>query len=303
MRIIPVAVSSRAALAALKLQKHSPKLMFAAGVVGVVGTAVLAARASLRLEDVLESSATNLRDISLRTTDAKTYTEQDKLKDKAYVQLKTVLAVGRLYAPAVGVGVLSIGLLAGSHTVLTRRNAALTAAYATLDQGFKQYRSRVVSELGEETDRKFLHAGEKSTLTTISDDGKKTKIESLDGTEPSAYGVLFGPSNPNWNREQSYNFVFLRGVQNYLNDRLKTNGFVMLNDAYDELGVPRTTPGSVVGWVLGGEGDDFVDFGIFDDADALRIWDYCTGREDELYIDFNVDGVVYDKIDKINRRK
>ena len=53
---------------------------------------------------------------------------------------------------------------------------------------------------------------------------------------------------------------------------------------------------AVVGWVLG-NGDNCIDFGIWDSANE-KARDFVNGREGAILLDFNVDGVIYDLIDK-----
>ena len=50
----------------------------------------------------------------------------------------------------------------------------------------------------------------------------------------------------------------------------------------------RTKAGLVMGWVLDGKGDNFVDFGIWDDQNMERVHNFMTGAEGQLLIDFNV---------------
>lgn len=297
MRFIPNAVTRKAAMAVLKTQKHSPKILFAAGVVGVVSAAVLAARATLRLDEIVDEAKETLEAFETVKGNPE-YTEEDQIKDKALFYVQTSIKVIKLYAPAVGLGVASIGMLAGSHRILTKRNLALTGAYSALEKGFKEYRRRVVEDLGEDRDREFLHGTEIVHETHVDQDGKKTKVETKIAAGISPYGIMFRQDNPNWNRQPEYNFLFLRAQQRYLNDKLQVRGHILLNDVYDAIGVQRTPAGCVVGWLskeYGGK-DGYVDFGIFDDADALRVYDYMTGHEGELYLDFNVDGNIFEKI-------
>lgn len=76
------------------------------------------------------------------------------------------------------------------------------------------------------------------------------------------------------------------------NDRLHARGHLFLNEVYEALGLPHTQAGAVVGWVVG-NGDNFVDFGLYT-GEAAR--DFVNGREGSILLDFNVDGIVYDKI-------
>ena len=60
------------------------------------------------------------------------------------------------------------------------------------------------------------------------------------------------------------------------------------------LGFPHTSAGAVVGWVRG-NGDGYVDFGLMDFySNANRL--FHEGFEPNIWLDFNVDGVIWDKI-------
>jgi hypothetical protein len=64
------------------------------------------------------------------------------------------------------------------------------------------------------------------------------------------------------------------------------------------LGVPRSKAGSVVGWIITGNVTDaYVDFGVWNNDADHNVRDFVNGREGSILLDFNVDGVIYDKID------
>jgi hypothetical protein len=60
------------------------------------------------------------------------------------------------------------------------------------------------------------------------------------------------------------------------------------------MGFERTSAGFVVGWVLDGNGDGYIDFGL-SEARSSR---FMNAEERSVILDFNVDGVVYDLIDQ-----
>lgn len=297
-------VTSQVGRQVLITKKHSPVILFAAGVVGVGATVVLACRATLKMEEVLAEAEKNDLKIedaeALETDEYNEYNENDATKDRATNRIQTALKIGKLYAPAFAIGVVSVGALTGSHVILSRRNVALTAAYAALDKGFREYRGRVVDELGHDKDQEFRYGVVEKQIAVDTDNGidvKTVKVLDTSG-KGSIYARLFDETNSrNWNRTHQYNQVFLQAQQNWANDRLRAQGFLLLNDVYEMLGFERSKEGCVVGWVKNNPrgGDSFVDFGVFS-GDVYMGQQFVNGNERSVWLDFNVDGVVYDLI-------
>lgn len=284
-------VTSKAARQILTAQKHSPTILFAAGIVGVVGTVVLASRATLKVEAVLDTHTTIREKIEV----SEVYLdEEERKKDVVILYVQTAQKFCKLYAPAVLVGAAAVACLTGSHYILTQRNAGLMAAYAALDKGFKAYRDRVRADVGDEKERSYRYETELVQVGE-SKNGKAVMVERVAG-EPSIYAKLWGQDTAqSWNPQPDYNLVFLRSNQNYLNDQLKSRGHLFLNEAYDQLGLPHTKEGALVGWVLG-NGDDYVDLGLFNKEMEPQHFDFFTGREKNIWLDFNVDGVIWNLI-------
>jgi len=300
MKIVPKAVSIKFGRQLLHLQKASPQVMFAGGVAAGLSATVLACRATLKLSDTL-SKAEELKhkaEFHFAEGNNKDYTEKQYSHDLTVIKLRTILDVTKLYAPAAGLTMLSIGLLTGSHVSLNRRNASLTAAYAAVDKAFDQYRDRVREQLGTDADRDFRYGTRVVEEKVEGTDGKTKTVKHtrVGEDEPSQYARFFDELCENWKRNPEYNMIFLKAQQNYANDMLRARGHVFLNEIYDMLGIERTGAGAVVGWVHGKGGDDYIDFGIFDDKTNDRVRDFVNGREAAILLDFNVDGVIYDKI-------
>ncbi|MCA1800666.1 MAG: DUF6353 family protein, partial [Actinobacteria bacterium] len=113
---------------------------------------------------------------------------------------------------------------------------------------------------------------------------------------PSIYARYFDEGSTVWSRERDYNRLRIRAIQNYANDMLKARGHLFLNEVYDELGLPRSRAGAVVGWVMSKSGDNFVDFGIYNQENE-RARAFVNGQEQSILLDFNVDGVIYDLLE------
>lgn len=281
----------------LLARKNSPTVLFGAGVVGVVATVVTASRATLKLHTITDEAKENLATArELHDKGHLQYSEKDYRHDVAIIYVRSAVAITKLYGPALTLGVLSVGSLAGSHQILSKRNASLVAAYAALEKGFNEYRGRVIELVGPDKERELRYGAEQREFVEETDTGPQVTREMrvASGT-PSIYARFFDQLCPSWSKEAEYNLMFLRCQQNWANDRLHARGHVFLNEVYDMLGVPRSKAGAVVGWVLSQNGDNFVDFGVFD-GNNERARDFVNGREGAILLDFNVDGVIFDKI-------
>lgn len=285
----------------LVVKAHSPEFLLGVGIAGFVASTILACRATLKVEDVLDETKERIDQINTVavTVPVEQYSDRDREKDLAIVYTQTAIKLITLYGPPVILGVASITCILGGHNILRQRNVALVAAYKTLDKGFRAYRQRVVTFHGEDEDYKLLHDLKSETITEVVDKGKgKSKVVTTtkyagDPNLIGPYAKFFDECSREWNNDPEYNQLFLRSQQNYFNNLLQVRGAVFLNEVYDALGIPRTSAGSVVGWKMG-NGDSFIDFGIFDGSAIKR--EFVNGLERSILLDFNVDGVIYDLI-------
>jgi hypothetical protein len=225
------------------------------------------------------------------------YSEADRKRDISLIHFQAGVKTVKLYAPAIAVGAISIAALTTSHRILSSRNAALVAAYSALDEGFRQYRARVVDKYGPEQDRDFRYGTRKEQIVDP-ETGKKKTVTRVSNDIPSIYARFFDESSANWEKNPEYNMIFLNCQQNWFNDLLKSRGHVFLNEVYDGLGLQRSQAGAVVGWWYTKDNttDNFINFGVFDDKE--RAHDFVNGFEGAILLDFNVDGVIYNKLEE-----
>lgn len=291
----------------LQLRKHSPEILLVAGVAGAVVSAVMACKATLKVNEVMDKSKTDIDKIHTavekgKTEGGKDYNVEDSKKDLAIVYAQTGLEFLKLYGPALTLGTASIGCILASNNIIRKRNVALAAAYASVDSSFKDYRKRVVERFGKELDRelKYNIKAQEVEEVVVDEDGNETKVKTVvnvvDPNTTSDYARFFDESCIGWDKNAEYNLTFLKHQQNYANDLLKTRGHLFLNEVYDMLGMQRTKAGQVVGWVYdekGEIGDNFVDFGIYD-IDNERKRAFVNGHERVILLDFNVDGNIWE---------
>ena len=295
----------------LILKKNSPKILMGVGIAGSVVSTVLACKATLKVKDILDEKNETVEQIHNCVEDETLdYNEEDKKKDLTILYAQTGIKLAKLYLPSIALGALSIASIVSGYKILNKRNVALAAAYTVVDKGFKNYRKNVVERFGEEVDRELRHNIKAKQIEEkyIDKDGnektrKKKVYEISEDKKPgegiSEYAKFFDEWNTDeHSKDPEYNLMFLRKQQDYANEVLKHQGYLFLNEVYDMLGIPRTQAGQVVGWIYDENnptGDNYVDFGIYDLHDQQKR-DFVNGLERNILLDFNVDGVIYDKI-------
>lgn len=310
MRKIKLPASTTRVLnrAALKIRKHSPEILVASGIVGVVTSTVMACKATTKIDEVLTESKEHVEMTKKYVEDngfTEKYTENDYKKDLTIMYTQRGMKLVKLYAPAVILGTVSITAILAGHNILRKRNVALAAAYATVDKGFKEYRGRVIERFGEELDRELkynIKAKDVEEVKVNEETGKeeisKKTVNVADPNAYSDYARFFDDGCTGWTKDPEYNLMFLKDQQRYANDRLQSKGSLFLNEVYDMLGIPRTKAGACVGWIYDEKnpvGDNFVDFGIYDMYNE-RKRDFVNGYERTILLDFNVDGNILDLI-------
>lgn len=282
------------------LKKHSPEILVVSGVIGAVASAVMACKATLKVNDILEEHKETMDKIyEAPTDDPQVYSEDDKKKDTVIVYTQTAVKLVKLYGPAVILGTLSVSSILASNNILRKRNAALAAAYAAIDRSFAEYRNRVVERFGEEVDHQLRYNVKAQEIeeTIVDEKGKEKKVkktvEVADPNAESIYQKYFTRTNPNWENNSDFVETFLRMQQNYANDLLRANGHLTLNKVYNMLGFQDTKAGMVVGWVYDLDhpnGDNYVEFNV----KKVHLLNERGGLEEAYAIDFNVDGNIYD---------
>jgi len=290
----------------LVLKKHSPEIFIVLGITGVIQSTIMLYKAAPKAKALLKEAQNEIITIqqAKEIYVIEKYSTSDYYKDLGITYSHTSIDLAKLLLPGILLGGLSVGLIWGAHGIMKQRNLALMAAYKALDEGFKNYRRRVVEELGEDKDEQFRYGLKKKTIEIEETDekGKTKKVKkTITVTDPNSYSIyarFFDEASERWNKIPEYSLIFLKAQQNFANDLLHSRGHLFLNEVYDALDIPRSKAGSVVGWCIG-EGDNCVDFGIFE-ADSYnprpRARAFVNGYEANILLDFNVDGVIYNLI-------
>lgn len=205
------------------LKRASPTMLTILGAAGVVGTAVLAVRAT-------PEAVRRIRYKEIQVNESVVHPEDDR----DLTILETIQVTWKCYIPAASVGFATILCIFGANGLTRKQQASIASAYALLDQAYKEYRAKVKEFYGPDTDAE------------IRKDIAKDNLEKVNLEEPEDGKKLFYDEFSGQYFERT--MLEVMDAEYHLNREFILEGSVKLNDFYELLGLPRTDLGNVVGW-------------------------------------------------------
>lgn len=277
----------------LKIMKYSPEIGMGIGLVTGAGAVVSAINATLDVkEEVLDNAEEQLQKIEgTKQEHPESYPDDCYNKDIMEVRKDAAIGIVKLYYPTVLLFAASTFCYFGSFKIMKGRYLGTLAALKLTQEAL----DRVNAE--NDQLRKALPSGQKD-ISGIEDgepSAQKEELVTRNPNEHSQYARFFDEGSKEWSKTPEFNLLFLKAKQEYFNNLLQARGHVFLNEVYDALDIPRSQAGSVVGWILGKNNDNYIDFGIYDLMNSQKRA-FVNGSEPSILLDFNVDGVIYDLI-------
>lgn len=293
-------------------QKYAPQIMTYSGIAGFVGTVIFGCKATTKAEKILQDRDAKLDAVQQCKNDPSIeYTAEDEEKDIHDINVQARWELTKCYAPVVTLGLASTALILGGHHIIQTRAAGYAAAYKASEKAFRAYRDAVGRKYGEDPDRITLSEDGNHALTVAEQKTETSEKTSLPVPTdiPSAYLAWFcGDTSSQWLNSPQMNWYFLTKVQNELNDKLRSEGYVFLNDARKALGLPYIPEGQFLGWVLRNDrkdGDNYIDFlhngpgeKPNDTVEALQ-----RLEDVPILLEFNCDGLVHEEVAEIVRER
>lgn len=201
---------------ALKQAKlHSPEILTAMGITGVISTSYLASKASVQMALDEESSF-----------------------DPAKSNKEKVKRYWKLYIPTGISGALTIGCILGSSQASGRRTAAAVTAFSVTEKAFSEYKEKVVEQIGKNQEQKIR---DEIVQTTVIANPPKQEIM-IAGTGHILCCELYTQRYFRSDMEK------LRKAQNDINARVVNDVYVALDEFYDLLGLSYTSVSCKLGW-------------------------------------------------------
>ena len=205
------------------LVKHSPEILTGLGIAGMITTTVLAVRSTPKAIKLCES---------LRS---ETVYEQDREPTR----LEYFKATWKCYIPSAAIGLASVGCLIGANSENLRRNAALATAYAISESAFKEYKDKVVKEIGEKKEQAVRDAIAKDHMDRNPIDTSQVIVTGKGKT--LCFDKLSG-------RYFESDIEKIKKAENEINRQMRYDNYVSLNEFYYLLGLDEIRIGDDIGW-------------------------------------------------------
>lgn len=221
--------------------KHSPEILTAIGIAGMVTTVVLAVQATPKALKKIDKEIDRKNEELIR--DSKEKGETNCVQISKLSPVETVKAAWKPYIPAAITCVTSIACLIGANTVHAKRNAALATACQLSATALNDFKEKVHETVDEETEKIINDkvAKEQVKKNPVSNVSEPVILESGNYLCYDAGGNKYFRSDENTIRE----------AINELNASMNMGEpYVSLNDLYYKLGVRGTDVGELLGWNL-----------------------------------------------------
>lgn len=197
------------------LSDNSPVILTAAGVAGVLTTAVLTGKAVLKADQILWEA---------QETD----------------ELKQFELVWQCYIPPAIAATGTIAAIIGAQHISNRRSAALMSLYSLTDTAFREYKDKVVEQIGENKEQKVRDSVAQDRV----EKNPPTREVLLVGSgDVLCYETMTG-------RYFHSNMENLRRAENDINRQINQDMYASLNEFWNLVGIPSTGYGDLVGWNL-----------------------------------------------------
>lgn len=221
------------------LSKNASTILTIVGGVGVVGTAVLAATATPKAIALVEEAKAE--------------------KGEELTAWETVKAAGPAYIPAAAAGVGTLTCIFGANVLDKRSQAAITSAYALINEAHNRYKGKLKELYGEEAHNKIVDS-------IMVEKAEEMRVCNYNLTSYCDLSIADGTSEPRLFYDEYSNRFFETTVEQVMNAEYHLNrnfvlrGFAYLNELYEFLGLEPTDYGSKVGWSIDDDGIFWIDF-------------------------------------------
>lgn len=211
-------------------KKNGASILTVIGSLGVIGTAVLSVRSTLKANDIFKK---------IKDEDS-----EKKRKDA----LKELIPI---YIPAIACGAITISCIICANVHNKKQKAALASAYIMVENAYNEYRKKIKEQYGEEVDFNIKHEVSSNSINDVIMATKSNRsyvIKDILDEIDSSDKILF------YDEISDRHFVSTIAnvikAEYFLNNNLVTTGQSSVNLFYDLLGIDNISGYDDVGWSI-----------------------------------------------------
>ncbi len=215
------------------VKENSTTILSSVAIAGVVGTVVLAVKATPRA----------LEEIAQAREDKEYEAREEKggllsARGQPLTIRETVKVTWKLYIPAGIAGIATIACIIGTNAIGIRQKAAYAGAYALADAAFREYKENVLKVVGE---KKEQAVRDKIAEERLKRDPPPDGTIIITGTDVLCYDMLTG-------RYFKSDHESIRAAANEVNLRVLKDMYASHNEFYELLGLGHVIIGDELGW-------------------------------------------------------
>lgn len=207
------------------LSDNTPLILTGIGVAGVVTTAVLTGKATIKAYTVV-----------LNTDPVYAHNNDFRI---AFDTKDKIAATWKFYIPAAVTGIVTVGAVIASHQIGTRRAAAMAGAYVLAEKTLSEYKDKVADKFGE------------TRAQAVKDEIAQDRVNGHPVTEESIVITNGGSTlclEPFSMRYFNSSMEELKAAQNALNHAIIGHQYASLTELYNLIGLDRTQISDELGW-------------------------------------------------------
>lgn len=201
----------------LFIKRNSSTILTCAGAAGVVGSVVLAVKATPKALALLEEAKVE--------------------KGEDLTKIEMVKVAGPAYIPTIAVAAGTLACIFGANALNKRQQAALMSAYALIDGSYKEYKGKVDELYGEEANKR------------VKEEIAKDKYEEADIQTVEDEDLYYDEYSGRYFNATKFT---VQQAEYRINRDIQTQGYATLNDLYAYLDIEPIDGGDELGWSEGG---------------------------------------------------
>lgn len=218
----------------MNVKKYSPQILTVLGIVGMIGTVIMAIKATPKAEELIDAAEERLR-------------EETKNDEAVLGKKETAKCLVKAYWSAAAMGVISTVCFVASNYVSGKRETVMATALGVSEAALHRFQEATLETVSKDT-MDAIHAKVADKKLKETPIKESTEVIVASKGETLCFDGYSG-------RYFKSDLETIRRIVNDMNEQMLSGEFISLNDLYFNLGLPEVKLGDDLGWhtFTGGE--------------------------------------------------